>query len=64
MEEAIENAVDVEAKAGLQPSLGTREINFNCPRGYWLSIKKDKEHKTTPDNMARSHNLFVNTSQL
>lgn len=43
-EEMVEKAVNTEAKASLQPSFGTREMNSRCLKGYKPSIKKDIEH--------------------
>ena len=42
-EEAIEKAVDAEAKALLQPPSGTREIDAKCLRGYRPAKKEDKD---------------------
>ncbi len=39
----VEKAVDVKAKASLQPPSGTRKIDFRCPKGYKPSVKKDKD---------------------
>ncbi len=40
----IEKTVDVEVKTNLQPPSETREINSKCPKGYRLSVKKDKDN--------------------
>lgn len=45
-------------------TFGKKEVDFGCSKGYWLSIKKDKENKTTWDNKAKSHNSLFNISQL
>lgn len=39
----VKKAVDVKAKASLQPSFGTREIDSKCPKGYRPLVKKDKD---------------------
>ena len=39
----MEKAGDVEAKANFQLPFYVREINSKCPKGYRLSVKKDKE---------------------
>lgn len=39
----VEKVADVEAKANLQPLFYVREIDSKCPKGYCLSVKKDKK---------------------
>ncbi len=39
----IEKAINAEAKTNFQPSSGTKEIDFRCPRSYKPSVKKDKD---------------------
>ncbi len=51
----VEKAVDVEAKANLQPFFGTREIDFRRLKGYRLLVKKDKD-----DAYRKHHNEVSN----
>ena len=39
----MEKARDAEAKANLQAPFYIKEIDSKCPKGYCLSVKKDKE---------------------
>ncbi len=63
----MEKAVDVEAKASLQPFSGIKEIDSSCPKGY-RPTKKDKdeanrEHRDG-DKTKSTHNPSpANTSQ-
>ncbi len=66
----VEKAVDVKAKANLQPLSRTREIDFRYPRDYKLLVKKDKddanrEHRDkAPKNKSKSQNSsFANQPQ-
>ncbi len=63
----VEKPVNTEAKAGLQPPPGTREINARCSKRYRSSVKKDKdnayqEHRDEASNKdkdtVKSHNSF------
>lgn len=40
----VEKARNVEAKANFQPLFYVREIYSKYPKGYYLSVKKDKKH--------------------
>ena len=42
-EKVVKKAVDVEAKASLQPSFETREIDSRCPKRYKPLVYKDKD---------------------
>ena len=46
-EEAVEKAVNAEAKALLQPSSSTREIDSKCPRGNRPAKKEEKDSGRT-----------------
>ena len=69
-EEILEKAVNVKAKASLQPLLGTRKIDSRYLKGYRPSAKKEKnkanqKHRDENNNKAKSANfLFANISQL
>ncbi len=39
----VEKVFDAEAKAGLQPSFGTKEIDFRYLKWYRSSVKKNKD---------------------
>ncbi len=61
----VEKAINVEAKASLQSSSETREIDCKCPKGYRPLVKKDDinwEHQDEASNKnkdkAKSHNFF------
>ena len=60
----VKKAVDVKAKAGLQPHSMIREIDSRCPKRHKPSVKKDKnnaywEHHNEASNKdkkkAKSH---------
>ncbi len=64
-DKVVEKAVNIEAKANLQPLSGTKEIDFRCSKRYKPSVKKDKdnayqEHRNEVfnknKNKAKSHN--------
>ncbi len=64
-DEVVEKAVDIEAKANLQPPFGTKKIDSRYLKGYRPSVKKDKnnaywEHHNKVFNKdkdkAKSHN--------
>ncbi len=68
----VEKAIDIEAKASLQPPSGTREIDSRCPKGYRPSVKKDKddayrkqrnEASNRDKEKAKSHNLSSSANQ-
>ncbi len=40
----VEKAVNVEAKASLQPPFWIKEIDSRWPKGYRSSVKKDKDN--------------------
>ncbi len=72
-DEVIEKTVNTEAKAGLQLSSGTKEIDSRCPKGYRPSVKKDKddtywEQRNEVSNKdkekAKSHNPSSFANQL
>ena len=42
-DEVVEKAIDIEAKAGLQPPFGIRKIDSRYPKRYWPSVKKNKD---------------------
>ncbi len=71
-DEVVEKAVNVEAKAGLQPPSGTKEIDFRCPKGYRPSVKKDKDDAyweqceeafNKDKEKAKSHNPLSSANQ-
>ena len=49
-EEAVEKAVNVEAKTLLQPPLGIREIDAKCLQGYKPTKKEDKDSGENKSN--------------
>ncbi len=68
-DKVIEKAIDIEAKASLQPLSRTRKIDSKCLKSYKLSVKKDKKHDANRENRdedkdnAKSHNLSSANSQ-
>ncbi len=57
----VEKAIDVEVKPSLQPPFRTRKIDSKCPRGYRLSVKKDKnntnrKYRNRDKDKAKSYN--------
>ena len=65
----VEKAVNIQAKASLQPSSRTRKINSKCPKGYRLLAKNkedevSQEHQNRDKNKTKSYNpIFANTNQ-
>lgn len=68
----VKKAINTKAKASLQPSSGTREINSRYPKKYKPLVKKDKndanqEHRNEVSNkdkdIAKFHNLSFANSQ-
>ena len=67
----VEKVIDTKIKVSLQPSFGTRKIDFKCPKRYKLSIKKAKnntywkQHNQTFNKnkeKAKSHNPSSSTN--
>ncbi len=67
----MEKAGDIEVKAKLQPPFYVREIDSGCPKGHYLSAKKDKEdtyqephNEASKDkDKAKSHNSSIPANQ-
>ena len=65
-EEVVKKAVNVKAKASLQPLSKTREIEFKFLKSFNLSAEKYKDkamQKYWDRDKAKSYNLFLTNSQ-
>ena len=68
----VEKAINIEAKAGLQPPFKIKEIDSRYPKGYKPLVKKDKnnaywEQRNEATNRdkkkAKSHNPSFSANQ-